>query len=157
MHVKPAGARIVQLTTFTDYTLRVLISVGAKDAQEMSTIPEISRQYGISRNHLVKIVHHLSQKGYLTTSRGKGGGLRLAKPAAAIRIGDVIRDAENHFNLAPCFNAAQKGDCAIEPACALKRLLREAVQAFLAVTDEYTLADLLRPRRRLQLLLEASA
>jgi Rrf2 family nitric oxide-sensitive transcriptional repressor len=113
--------------------------------------------YGISRNHLVKIVHHLSRTGYLTTSRGKGGGLRLAKPASQIRIGDVIRDAENHFNLVPCFGAATKGDCAIEPACSLKRVLKEAAQAFLAVTDEYTLADLLRPKRRLQMLLAVNA
>jgi Rrf2 family nitric oxide-sensitive transcriptional repressor len=148
---------IVQLTTFTDYTLRVLISVGANDAEQPCTIPAISRQYGISRNHLVKIVHHLSQTGYLTTSRGKGGGLRLARPASKIRIGDVIRDAENHFNLVPCFSAARKGDCAIEPACALKRILEEAVQAFLSVTDEYTLADLLRPRRKLQVLLAVNA
>jgi len=147
----------VQLTTFTDYTLRVLISVAANDAEESCTIPEISRQYGISRNHLVKIVHHLSQTGYLITSRGKGGGLRLARPAPEIRIGNVIRDAENHFNLVPCFGAARKGDCAIEPACALKRVLKEAVQAFLSVTDEYTLADLLRPRRKLQALLAVNA
>ena len=147
----------MQLTTFTDYTLRVLISVGANEAQEPSTIPGISRQYGISRNHLVKIVHHLSQTGYLTTSRGKGGGIRLAKPASEIRIGDVIRDAENHFNLVPCFSTTRQGDCAIEPACTLKRVLKEAIQAFLAVTDEYTLADLLRPRRKLQMLLAVNA
>lgn len=151
------GSVVVQLTTFTDYTLRVLISVGANDAEEPCTIPAISRQYGISRNHLVKIVHHLGQTGYLTTSRGKGGGIRLAKPASEIRIGDVIRDAENHFNVVPCFSAVKKGDCAIEPACSLKRVLREALQAFLAVTDEYTLADLLRPKNRLQVLLAANA
>lgn len=145
----------MQLTTYTDYALRVLISVGAKDVEEISTIPEISRQYGISRNHLVKIVHHLSQSGYLATSRGKGGGIRLARPPSEICIGDVIRDAENHFDLVPCFGIAARGDCAIEPACVLKRALKEAVQAFLAVTDDYTLADLLQPRRRLQGLLAA--
>lgn len=147
----------MQLTTFTDYTLRVLISVAANDAERPCTIPAISRQYGISRNHLVKIVHHLSQTGYLTTSRGKGGGIRLAKPPSEIRIGDVIRDAETHFNIVPCFSAAGQGDCAIEPACSLKRVLQEAVQAFLAVTDKYTLADLLRPKRRLQALLAVNA
>jgi Rrf2 family nitric oxide-sensitive transcriptional repressor len=147
----------VHLTTFTDYTLRVLISVGTNDGRGPSTISGIAKQYGISRNHLVKIVHHLSQTGYLTTSRGKGGGIRLAKPASEIRIGDVIRDAENHFNVVPCFSAAKKGECAIEPACMLKRALKEAVQAFLAVTDEYTLADLLRPKRKLQMLLAVNA
>ena len=74
-------------------------------------------------------------------------------PAAEIRIGDVIRDTENHFDVVPCFNPAKKGECAIEPACALRRTLREATRAFLAVTDNYTLADLLRPRRRLESLL----
>jgi len=143
----------VQLTTFTDYALRVLISVGANEDQALSTVAEIAKQYGISKNHLVKIVHHLSQSGYLSTSRGKGGGFKLARPPSEIRIGDVIRDAENHFDLVPCFSTARKGECAIEPACVLKRALREATRAFLAVTDDYTLADLLRPRRRLQKLL----
>jgi Rrf2 family nitric oxide-sensitive transcriptional repressor len=147
----------VQLTTFTDYALRVLISVGTKDDQEPSTIPEIAKQYSISKNHLVKIVHHLSQTGYLSTTRGKGGGFRLAKSPSDIRIGDVIRDAENHFELVPCFSVNKKGDCAIEPACVLRRALREAVHAFLDVTDNYTLADLIRPRRRLQALLAVHA
>ena len=143
----------MQLTTFTDYALRVLIAVGAKGDLESSTIPEISQQYGISKNHLIKVVHHLSKAGYLATSRGKGGGFRLAKHPSKIRVGDVIRVAENHFDLVPCFSSVKKRDCAIEPACVLKRALREATEAFLAVTDDYTLADLLRPRNRLQTLL----
>jgi Rrf2 family nitric oxide-sensitive transcriptional repressor len=81
----------------------------------------------------------------------------LAKSPSDIRIGDVIRDAENHFDLVPCFGTEEKGACAIEPACVLKGALREATQAFLAVADEYTLADLLRPRRRLQKLLAVNA
>jgi Rrf2 family nitric oxide-sensitive transcriptional repressor len=147
----------MQLTTFTDYALRVLISVGVKGEHELSTISEISKQYGISKNHLIKVVHHLSKTGYLATSQGKGGGFRLAKHPSKIRVGDVIRDAERHFDLVPCFSSRKKGDCAIEPACVLKRALREAVKAFLAVTDDYTLADLLRPRNRLQTLLAVNA
>ena len=147
----------MQLTRFTDYSLRVLIAVGAKGDQALCTIPEISRQYGISRNHLIKVVHHLSRSGYLTTSRGKGGGFRLARPAAEIRVGAVIRDTESHFDVVPCLSPAGKAECAIEPACVLKRALREATRAFLAVTDDYTLADLLRPRRRLETLLAVNA
>lgn len=147
----------MQLTTFTDYALRVLMSVGTKGDEELSTIADISEQYGISRNHLIKVVHHLSKTGYLSTSQGKGGGFRLAKPPSDIRIGDVIRDVENHFDLVQCFSSRRNGECAIEPACVLKRLLREAMQAFFAVTDEYTLADLVRPRARLRRLLKVSS
>lgn len=143
----------MQLTTFTDYSLRVLISVASKDGHERSTIPEIAAQYGISRNHLVKVVHHLSSSGYLTTVRGKGGGFRLARPAADIRVGDVIRETEHRFNLVPCLDASKCGACAIEPACILKRALGQALEAFLAVTDGYTLADLVYPRHRLRKLL----
>ena len=144
----------MQLTTFTDYSLRVLISVGSRGSDELSTVSELADQYGISRNHLVKVVHQLGEAGYLTTVRGKGGGLKLAQPASAIRVGDVIRDMEGRFDLVPCFNEAKRGSCSIEPACVLRRALRQALDAFLAVTDEYTLADLLRPRHRLRTLLQ---
>jgi len=147
----------VQLTTFTDYALRVLIFAGSKEDQALSTIPEIAAQYGISRNHLVKVVHHLSRVGYLATARGKGGGFRLAKPAAKIRVGDVIRGTETHFDVVPCMDPERKGQCPIEPACVLRRALREATRAFLEVTDRYTLEDLLRPRNRLRALLSVSS
>ena len=77
----------------------------------------------------------------------------MAKAPTTIRIGDVIRDAENHFDIVPCFSTVKTRDCVIEPACVLKQALREAVKAFLAVTDGYTLADLLRPQHRLETLL----
>jgi Rrf2 family transcriptional regulator, nitric oxide-sensitive transcriptional repressor len=147
----------VQLTTFTDYSLRVLISVAAKENEELSTIPEIAAQYGISRNHLIKVVHHLSRSGYLATVRGKGGGFRLARPAIEIRIGDVIRSTEAHLGLVPCMDASGKGGCVIEPVCVLRRALREALRAFLDVTDGYTLADLIRPRSQLRTLLSVPA
>lgn len=149
------GASAVQLTTFTDYSLRVLISVAAKREQERSTILEIADQYGISRNHLVKVVHHLSRAGYLTTVRGRGGGFRLARPAADIRVGDVIRATEHQFNLVPCLDNSKRGSCVIEPACVLRRALCQALEAFLEVTDQCTLADLVRPHHRLRKLLSA--
>lgn len=154
MHViGMASIDVMQLSTFTDYALRVLIAVGAKRDQERTTIAEIASQYGISKNHVVKVVHHLSRAGYVATSRGKGGGFELAKSADAIRVGDVIRETEAHFEIVPCFSAARKGQCAIEPVCVLKRALREATHAFLAATDDYTLADLLQPQGRLRTLL----
>lgn len=145
----------MQLTTFTDYSLRVLISVASKTEQERSTIPQIADEYGISRNHLVKVVHHLSRSGYLATVRGRGGGFRLARPASDIRIGDVIRETEQQFNLVPCLDKAKPKPCVIESACVLKRVLCQALDAFLEVTDQCTLADLVRPRRRLLKLLSA--
>ena len=95
----------------------------------------------------------MKHSGYLSTVRGKGGGFKLAKPASDIRVGDVIRDTERRFDLAPCFDAAQSESCVIEPACVLKRALRQALQAFLTVADSYTLADLIAPQRRLRTLL----
>jgi Rrf2 family transcriptional regulator, nitric oxide-sensitive transcriptional repressor len=144
----------VQLTTFTDYSLRVLISVATRERKELATIPEIAGQYGISRNHLIKVVHHLGRCGYLETVRGKGGGFRLAQPPEKIRVGDVIRDTEGDFGVVPCLGERSNGGCAIESVCVLRRALREATRAFLAVTDSYTLADLVRPRARLRTLLK---
>lgn len=146
----------MQLTRFSDYTLRVLIAVGLSDEQG-TTIGEIADQYRISRNHLMKVVHHLSHAGYLQTTRGKGGGLRLAKPADEIRLGDVLRYTEGVFALVPCFDAAVEPRCAIEPACVLKRVLGAGLAAFLDVLDRHTVADLLEPRQRLKRLLSGEA
>jgi Rrf2 family transcriptional regulator, nitric oxide-sensitive transcriptional repressor len=147
----------VQLTTFTDYSLRVLISVAARDSDELATIPEIAARYGISRNHLIKVVHYLSRCGYIETVRGKGGGFRLAKPADRIGVGEVIRATESNLGIVPCMDTSGGSPCVIEPACVLKRALQEALKAFLEVTDRYTLADLVRPRNRLRKLLAVSA
>ncbi|HEX7079737.1 MAG TPA: Rrf2 family transcriptional regulator [Gammaproteobacteria bacterium] len=146
----------MQLTRFTDYTLRVLISVGLNDRRGGAkgvTIGEISAQYGISRNHLMKVVQHLGRAGYLETSRGKGGGLRLAVPAAEIGLGDVVRDVEGGFHVVPCFDPSQPEACVIAPACMLRNVLGGALGAFLEVLDRYTLEDLLRPGERLHALL----
>jgi Rrf2 family nitric oxide-sensitive transcriptional repressor len=144
----------MQLTRFSDYTLRVLIAVGLSEEQG-TTIGAIAQSYGISRNHLMKVVHQLGHAGYLHTARGKGGGLRLARAAEEIRLGDVLRYTEGAFAIVPCFDENAPTRCAIEPACVLKGVLSSGVTAFLEVLDRYTLADLLRPRRRLQALLDA--
>ncbi|HEX6994466.1 MAG TPA: Rrf2 family transcriptional regulator [Gammaproteobacteria bacterium] len=149
----------MQLTRFTDYTLRVLISVGLNDRKGEKrgvTIGEISAQYGISRNHLMKVVQQLARAGYLETLRGKGGGLRLGVPASQIRLGDVVREVEGAFHIVPCFDRTTPGVCVIAPACVLKGVLNDALGAFLGVLDRYTLEDLLGPEGRLEGLLGRS-
>src|SRR5690606_17078284 len=150
----------MQLTRFTDYTLRVLISVGLNDRKGEKrgvTIGEISAQYGISRNHLMKVVQHLGRAGYLETLRGKGGGLKLGVPASEIRLGDVIREVEGGFQIVPCLDRAAPGGCVIAPACVLKGVLGSALNAFLGVLDRYTLEDLLGTDGRLAELLDGSS
>jgi Rrf2 family nitric oxide-sensitive transcriptional repressor len=141
----------MRLTTFTDYSLRVLMFVGAKNGR--ATIDEIASGYGISRNQLMKVVYRLSQLGYLATVRGKGGGVALARAPESINIGALVRQTEEDLAVVECFQESD-GSCAILPACVLRNALGKALSAFLAVLDAYTLADLIRPRRRLAELLQ---
>lgn len=132
----------MRLTTFSDYAFRVLIYLGAAP-QRLATIADIAGAYGVSENHLMKVVHQLARLGYIETVRGKGGGMRLARPAAKINVGEVLRATEDGFALVECMGEGES-DCRIVSACALKSALGEAVGAFLAVLDGYTLADLVR-------------
>ncbi len=132
----------MQLTLYTDYSLRVLLFLGL-NPQRMATISEISESYQISRNHLVKVVHNLSIQGFIQTTRGRNGGLTLARPPAKINIGDVVRHTEGNFNLVECFDP-EHNTCPISAACLLKGGLYEAQRAFLAVLDKYSLADVLQ-------------
>jgi Rrf2 family nitric oxide-sensitive transcriptional repressor len=145
----------VQLTRYTDYSLRVLMYL-ALAPERLVTIEEIARRYGISRAHLMKVAHELGLRGLVAPVRGRRGGLRLARPPEEIRVGDVVRGAEENLALVECF-APESSECAIEPACGLRVALHEALGAFLAVLDGYTLADLVARRRGpLLRLLEAS-
>lgn len=135
----------MQLTRYTDYALRTLIYAGVADRSV--TISEIAERYGISRNHLVKVVHHLGRIGYLETTRGKSGGLRLAKRPREINLGTFIRDVEPNFDLVECFNP-ETDSCPITPACRLKGILGEAMEAFLSVLGKRTLADLIENEDR---------
>jgi Rrf2 family nitric oxide-sensitive transcriptional repressor len=131
----------MQLTFYTDYSLRVLLYLGLSP-RRMVTITEIADSYGISRNHLVKVVHNLATHGFLNTTRGRGGGLTLARRPREINIGDVVRHTEVNFELVECFNL-QRNTCPIAPACFLKGALHDAQKAFMAVLDRYTLDDML--------------
>jgi Rrf2 family nitric oxide-sensitive transcriptional repressor len=135
----------MRLTRQTDYSLRVLIHL-AVHGERLATIEEISEAYGISRAHLMKVVHELGRTGFLETLRGRGGGLRLARPAAEIRVGEVVRAVEGSLALVDCLEA-DGGDCRIEPACALRAAFVEALEAFFTSLDGHTLADLIDRRR----------
>lgn len=134
----------MHLTRFTDYSLRVLLFLAVK-GEERSTISEIAGSFDISHNHLMKVVQDLSHKGYITAIRGKNGGLLLRKAPQEIRLGDLIRDTEHDLLLVECFG--DKEACVITPACRLKPILAEALDAFLEVLDRYTLADMLGPKQ----------
>jgi Rrf2 family transcriptional regulator, nitric oxide-sensitive transcriptional repressor len=137
-------------TGFTDYTLRTLIYL-ALQPDRLATIADIAGAYDISTNHLMKVVHQLSVAGDIATTRGRRGGLRLARPASAINIGEVVRRTEPDMALVACFDTAQ--GCVIQSCCVLQRALTDALGAFVTVLDRYTLADLVAPRRSLAELL----
>ncbi len=141
----------MKLSTYSDYSLRVLMYLGAHPG-ENATIGGIAAAYGISGNHLMKVVHHLGQRGYIETTRGKGGGLRLAREPSDIRIGAFLRETEDDTRLAECFDRGNS-NCRIAPACAAKGVLRGALDAFYADLDRHTLEDMLKPRARIARLL----
>ena len=130
----------MRLSTFSDYTLRVLMYLGVQP-DRLATIAEIAAIHEISENHLMKVVHQLGRSGYIETVRGKGGGMRLARPLKDIVLGEVIRQTEGDSSMAECF--AENSTCRIQPACRLKGILSEALSALFLVLDAYTLADLL--------------
>lgn len=129
----------MKLTSFTDYTLRVLMYL-AINPERLATIQEIARAYSISESHLTKVVHHLAKTGDVESVRGKGGGIRLARPAEEIRVGDVIRLAEGDTPIVECFQAG--GGCKITTGCKLAGILDRAFNSLFVALNEYTLADL---------------
>lgn len=132
----------MQLTLYTDYSLRALMFLELNRGKTC-TISQIADYYDISRNHLVKVIHNLSQKGYINSTRGKGGGLSLALKASEINIGNVVRDTEPHFNVVECFDP-DSHSCSVEPLCKLKPVLGKATQAFLDILLGYTLEDVIK-------------
>lgn len=133
----------MHLTRYTDYSLRVLMYVALK-GEEISTISEIANSYGISKNHLMKVVQALNSNGYLIAVRGKNGGLRLNGSPENINVGALVRETEQTLTLVDCFPGG--AGCVITPACHLKIVLSEALEEFFKTLDKYTLADLLPDR-----------
>ena len=133
------GGRYMQLTIFTDYGLRSLMYLAAH-RDRMCSVREIAAYYGISRNHLVKVVHHLGQIGYVDSVKGKGGGIRLACDPAKLKLGDVVRALEPSMDMVECFNR-DTNTCRITGSCQLKHYLSEAKGAFISTLNAYTLAD----------------
>ncbi|KKC26435.1 Rrf2 family transcriptional regulator [Sphingomonas sp. SRS2] len=136
----------MRLSRHTDYALRTLIHLAARP-DRLASIAEIARAYSISENHLMKVVHMLGRAGFIRTVRGRGGGIALARAPEEIGVGAVVRHGEPDLNLADC------DACVIAPACGLNGVLGEALAAFLAVLDRYTLADISRQRVDLAALL----
>lgn len=144
----------MKLTTFSDYTLRVLMFL-ALNRDRLATIPEIAAAYGISENHLMKVVQQLARAGVIESVRGKGGGIRLAREPEAIRLGQIVRASEGRAPIVECLSD-DAGACRIAPACRLTAILVRAFDALYAALDEYTLADLVRAPRGLKALLVRS-
>lgn len=139
----------MHITRYTDYSLRVLIYL-ALQQERLATIQQIADSYDISKNHLMKVVHQLTLKGYVESVRGKNGGLRLHRRPEDINIGVLVRETEQDMNLVECFS--NDNQCCITPVCGLKKILAEALQTFLDTLDQYTLADILPQRQKPQLL-----
>ncbi len=133
---------LVRLTLYTDYSLRVLLYLGIKGNDRLSTIQEIADSYHISKNHLMKVTYDLGQLGLIETIRGRGGGIRLKAKPEDINIGQVVRHTEEDFHLVECFDP-KNNLCKLSPACKLKFALNEALDAYLKVLDQYNLADFL--------------
>ncbi len=130
----------MKLTTFTDYSLRVLIYVALKPKGQLSTIDEIATVYRISRNHLTKSVHKLAKLDLIRTTRGRNGGFELCKDPRDINIGWVVRQTEENWDIVECFDPANF--CILNPACRLKGVLAKALNAYLEVLDNFTLRDI---------------
>lgn len=130
----------MRMTKYTDYGLRVLMYLGVRTGT-LVTIREVAEIYGISRNHVMKVVNALGHYGYVETVRGKGGGIRLGRKADSINVGELVRRMESDFDLVECFGA--RNQCILTGCCVLPAAIDDALAAFLAVLDGYTLTDLI--------------
>ena len=135
----------MQLTRHTDYALRTLIQVALMPEGQKLSVAEITRTYDLSRSHVMKIVQKLGHHGFLKNSRGKGGGIELGMNPESINIGSVVRLMEHSLKIIDC----DSPDCRLQPACQLKGVLAEAMNAFFGVLEQYSLSDLLENRHEL--------
>jgi Rrf2 family nitric oxide-sensitive transcriptional repressor len=144
------------MTLHTDYALRMLIYLAIREPRP-STVNDVAESYGISRNHLLKVALHLKNMGLLSTARGRAGGIRLAVAPERINVGWLIRQfGDNEVPVVECMRTDGRG-CILSPICRLKGIVREALGAYLAVFDKYTLADLVANRAELIALLDGAA
>jgi Rrf2 family transcriptional regulator, nitric oxide-sensitive transcriptional repressor len=133
----------MRLTSFTDFALRALMRLAGEPARTFATT-EIAAEFGISRNHLAKVVRDLADNGFILTQRGAGGGFSLARPAQSITLGEVVRTLEGGSALVECFRE-DGGACALTPRCRLKVRLAAAREAFMRELDNTTLSDCAYP------------
>ncbi|MGF6899642.1 Rrf2 family transcriptional regulator [Paraburkholderia sp. GAS348] len=147
----------MRLTDYTDYALRVLLYLAVR-GEGLSTIQDISDAYGISKNHLMKVVQQLGELGWVETVRGRNGGLRLAEQTNALTVGEIVRATETDFALVGCFPDPQgeRRACVITPQCRIRGALEAARNAFLAELDRYTIGEVAKPHRPLAALLGLS-
>ncbi|GGJ06073.1 transcriptional regulator [Shewanella hanedai] len=140
----------MQLTRYTDFGIRTLMYLALQpERNTLFRIAEITEVFELSPNHVSKIVHHLGKLGYLKTIRGKSGGFRLGMSASQINVGQLVRVLENSLAPIDC----SKPYCRFTPSCQLKGVLAEAVSAYLAVLDKYSLEDIVSNRQQLLALL----
>ncbi|SIT46028.1 HTH-type transcriptional regulator NsrR [Paraburkholderia ribeironis] len=144
----------MRLTDYTDYSLRVLVYLTVR-GKGLSTIQDISHAYGISRNHLMKVVQQLGERGWVETVRGRNGGLRIAEQTRTLTVGEVVRVTESDFALVACLpdRHGQSRSCVITAQCRLRVALEAARDAFLAELDRYTIGDVATPHGPLAALL----
>jgi len=138
------------MTLYTDYAMRMLIMLGAKNGEPV-TVQQVADAYGLSRNHLLKVARKLRQMGVIDATRGRTGGVQLAKQPSDINIGMIVRATEDDLALVECMK--EGGSCLLSPSCRLRGIVREALDAYLAVFDKYSLADLIQNKNMLGLLL----
>ncbi len=146
----------MHLSTFTDYALRVLIYAAAR-APEQVSLTELAEAYGISRNHLIQVVRKLAHLDYLDTTRGRGGGIRLGRPAESITVAEIVRATEPGFEMAECFQKKGANRCRLTPVCTLRGVLADATEAFLGTLEATTLAEIVADRRKVLAALESGS
>lgn len=138
----------MKLSVYSDYSIRVLMQA-VLCHPERATVDEVAGTFGISRHHLVKVVHDLGRSGYLENHRGIGGGFTLARPPEAIRLGDIVRLGEETETVIHCMDRKKRA-CRLSPTCQLKGVLDEAAAAFFGVLDHYSLADVVKQPARMR-------
>ncbi|QFT33761.1 HTH-type transcriptional repressor NsrR [Labrenzia sp. THAF82] len=140
----------MRLSQASDFALRILMATGQSDNPQ--TVEKLANQLGLAKSHVMKIVAHLAKGGYLETTRGRGGGIRLAKSPEAIRLGDVVRLIEPDLGVVACLKPGSTAACAFLPRCALKSAMAQAAEAFLDSLNGQTLASILAGTQKARLL-----